>query len=69
VSGLFLVINKYSAFFVLFIFPVTLNVFLYHAFLIPSGLTIAGPMIVLNLFLGYAYRKYYTPMFTVSAAV
>jgi putative oxidoreductase len=69
VSGLFLIVNKYSAFFTLFIFPITLNIFLYHAFLLPSGLTMAGPMILINLFLGYAYRKYYTSLFTASAVV
>lgn len=69
ISGLFLLINKYTAFFVLFVFPITLNVFLYHAFLLPSGLTIAGPMILINLFLGYAYRKYYVSLFTASPVV
>ena|SRR6185437_873 len=63
-SGLFLLINRYTAFFVLFIFPVTLNIFLYHAFLLPSGLVIALPMLLINLFLGYAYRSYYSGIFT-----
>jgi len=66
VSGIFLLVNKYTAFFILFVFPITLNIFLYHAFLMPSGLTVAAPMILLNLFLGYAYRKYYTSLFTAS---
>jgi len=69
ISGLFLLINRYTAFFVLFIFPVTLNIFLYHAFLAPSGVTMAGPMIAINLFLGYAYRKYYASLFTASPTV
>lgn len=64
ISGIFLLVNRYTAFFVLFIFPVTLNIFLYHAFLLPSGLTVAGPMLLIHLFLGYAYRKYYMNLFT-----
>lgn len=66
VTGIALLINKYTAFFVLIIFPVTVNIFLFHAFLGPEGLTMALPMLLINLFLGYAYRKYYTGIFTVS---
>jgi len=69
VSGLFLIINKYTAFFVLIIFPITLNIFLFHAALLPSGLTMAAPMLLINLFLGYAYRKYYAGIFTASPVV
>lgn len=64
--GLFLLINKYTAFFLLVIFPITLNIFLFHAFLAPSGLAMAGPMLLINLFLGYAYRDYYSGLFTAS---
>jgi hypothetical protein len=69
VSGLFLLVNRYTAFFVLFIFPITLNIFLFHGFLVPSGLTMAVPMLIINIFLGYAYRKYYTTLFTASPVV
>ena len=57
VSGVFLLVNKYTALFLLIIFPITLNIFLFHAFLEPSGLTMAGPMILINIFLGYAYPQ------------
>lgn len=69
ISGIFLLINRYTAFFVLFVFPITLNIFLFHAFLLPSGLTMAAPMLIINLFLGYAYRKYYASLFTASPTV
>jgi len=69
ISGLFLLINKYTAFFVLIIFPVTLNIFLFHAFLEPAGVPMGGAMILINLFLGYAYRKYYVSIFTASPTV
>jgi putative oxidoreductase len=69
ISGFFLLINKYTALFLVIIFPVTLNIFLFHAFLEPSGLPMAVPMLLINLFLGYAYRKYYTGMFTTSPVV
>jgi putative oxidoreductase len=64
ITGIFLLVNRYTAFFILIIFPITLNIFLFHAVLLPSGLPIATPMILINLFLGYAYRKYYTGIFT-----
>jgi len=66
VSGIFLLINKYTALVLVIIFPITINIFLFHAFLEPSGLTMAVPMLLINLFLGYAYRKYYMPLFTAS---
>jgi putative oxidoreductase len=65
-SGIMLLVNKYTALFLLIIFPVTLNIFLFHAFLEPAGIPMGGAMLLLNLFLGYAYRKYYEPIFTMS---
>ena len=69
VSGLFLLINKYTALFVLIIFPITLNIFLFHAFLEKGGIPMGGAMILINLFLGYAYRKYYASIFVASPTV
>src|SRR5471030_1558464 len=43
--GLFLLVNKYTALILVMIFPVTVNIFLFHAFLEPQGLTIAVPML------------------------
>jgi|SRR5476651_2564580 putative oxidoreductase len=64
VSGFFLLINRYTAFFLLLLFPITVNIFLFHAFLLPSGLPMGVAMLVIHLFLGIAYRKYYSPVFT-----
>ena len=69
VTGVMLLINKYTALFLLIIFPITLNIFLFHAFLEPAGVVMAGPMLLINLFLGWAYRKYYAPIFTLSPTV
>ena len=44
------------------IFPITLNILLYHAFLAPEGLPVAIPIFLANLFLAYAYRKNYAAM-------
>ena len=64
-GGLCLLINRYTALFVVVLFPISLNIFLFHAILVPSGIPIGVAIIVLNLFLGYAYRKYYSGLFTV----
>ena len=69
VAGVFLLINRYAAFFALVIFPITLNIFLFHAFLGPSGLVLGLPMLLINLFLGYAYRVYYSSIFVAKAVV
>jgi putative oxidoreductase len=47
------------------IFPNVLNIVLYHAFLMPSGLPIALLLLLGNLFLAYAYRKNYATLFAI----
>jgi len=68
-SGFFMLINKYTALFVLIIFPITLNIFLFHAFLAPGEVAMGAVMLLINLFLGFAYRKYYVSFFTASPTV
>jgi hypothetical protein len=68
-GGLFLLINRYTAFFLLLLFPITVNICLFHAFLAPAGVLLGIVMLLLNLFLGYAYFKYYRPIFTGSPVV
>ena len=41
------------------IFPITMNILLFHAFLEPSGLPIAIFMMIGNLFLAYYHREKY----------
>src|SRR6476620_10294155 len=63
VSGIALLINQYAPFFAVVLFPISVNVFLYHTILVPSGWLLGVLLIVPNLFLGYAYRQYYRGMF------
>ena len=63
VSGISLLINQYAPFFAVVLFPISVNVFLYHTILVPSGWLMGVLLIVPNLYLGYAYRKYYSGMF------
>jgi putative oxidoreductase len=63
VGGTSLLVNRYAPFFAVVLFPISLNVLLYHTILVPSGWLMGVFLIVPNLFLGYAYRKYYSGMF------
>jgi putative oxidoreductase len=68
-SGLFLLINRYTALFVVVLFPISLNVFLFHAILVPSGIPLGTIVLLLNLFLAFAYRKYYSSLFMATPTV
>ena len=63
IGGLSMLVNRYAPFSAVVLFPISLNVFLYHTILVPSGWLMGVFLIVPNLFLGYAYRKYYSAMF------
>jgi putative oxidoreductase len=64
ICGFFLLINRFPLFFTIAIFPVTVNIFVFHACVTPTYLPLSVPMLLLNLFLIYAYRKYYVGLFT-----
>jgi len=63
-GGLSLLFNRYPAFSAVVLFPISLNVLLFHTFLVPSGWLMGVTLVVPNLLLGYGYRKYYSGMFT-----
>jgi uncharacterized membrane protein YphA (DoxX/SURF4 family) len=45
------------------LFPVTVNIVFFHAFVEPNGLLIAILLLAGHLFLAYAYRQHYKPLF------
>ena len=63
-GGIALLINRFTAFFLLVLLPISLNIFLYHLMLVPSGVAMGTGIILLNLFLCVAYFKYYKQVFT-----
>ena len=71
IGGLMLLINRFAALFTLVLLPVIINIFLFHAFLlpIPQALTMAVTLVILEIFLIYAYRRYYLSILSVSSAV
>ena len=66
-GGLSLLLNRYAPFAAVVLFPISLNVFLFHTILVPSGWLMGVLLLGPNLFLGWAYRKYYSGTFTKKA--
>jgi putative oxidoreductase len=64
ICGLFLLINRFTAFFLVAVFPITVNICVFHACVAHTYLPLGASMLALNLFLLYAYRKYYSVVFT-----
>jgi hypothetical protein len=63
-GGLSLLTNWYAPFSAVVLFPISLNVFLFHTLLVPSGWLMGVLLLVHNLLLGLGYRAYYRGMFT-----
>ena len=66
-GGLSLMFNRYAPFFSVVLFPISLNVLLFHTILVPSGWYMGVILMVPNLLLGWGYRKYYKGLFTAKA--
>jgi len=62
VCGIAFVSGRFVPLATVVIFPITLNIFFYHAFLAPEGLSVAILLLLGNLFLAYAHRKNYVPL-------
>jgi putative oxidoreductase len=63
VCAIALLSNRFVALATVVIFPILLNVLLYHFFLDPAGHAIAIALFAGNLFLAYSYRKNYQMLF------
>jgi hypothetical protein len=68
-GGLSLLVNRYPAFAAVVLFPISVNVLLFHTILVPSGWLMGVTLLVPNLLLGYGYRAYYKGMFTAKPVV
>lgn len=65
ICGIAFLTGRFSPLATVMIFPITLNVFLFHMFLAQEGIPIAIVFLALNLLLAYAYREYYQPLFEI----
>ena len=66
ICGVLLVTGFYVPLAAVVIFPITLNIFLFHAFLAPqpASLGIAIALLIGNLYLFYAKRSHYAGLLT-----
>lgn len=62
VCSVLLLIGRTAPLAAIIIFPVTINIFFYHAFLGPKQLPMVAVMLIFNLFLLFAYHKKYLPI-------
>ncbi|MEO8885633.1 MAG: hypothetical protein ABI367_06185 [Mucilaginibacter sp.] len=69
ISGLFLLFNRFTPFFLLVLLPISVNIFLFHLILAPYAIAMGTGILALELFLCIAYRKYYQSVFTVNPTV
>jgi len=63
-GGLSLLSNWYAPFFAVVLFPISVNVFLFHTLLAPSGWLMGILLLAPNLLLGLGYRSCYRGLFT-----
>lgn len=61
--GLLLLLNKWVAFALLLLAPITLNILMFHLFMDTPGLILAIIVLVLNAILIYKHWKVYKPLF------
>lgn len=63
ICGIAFIIGRFVPLATVVIFPIVVNIFLFHAFLSPKELPMAIFVLLANLFLAYYYRKNYTGLF------
>jgi hypothetical protein len=62
VAGALLLSNRFVPLALAILAPVIVNIVAYHAFLQPSGLILASVVLILEVYLAWAYRRVYRPM-------
>jgi putative oxidoreductase len=62
IFGISLIIGRFVPLSLVVLFPVTLNIFLFHIFLAPEALAVPIGLLTANLFLAYCYRASFKPL-------
>jgi uncharacterized membrane protein YphA (DoxX/SURF4 family) len=62
VCGILFLIGRFVPLATVMIFPIVLNIFLFHVFVDRQGLVVGILLLAANLFLAWYYRKNYAPM-------
>lgn len=69
VCGILLVTGYFVPLALVLLAPVIVNIFFVHATIAPEGLPTAIIVVLIEAFLGYAYRKSYAPLFVARAPI
>lgn len=69
VAGLALLIDILVPLFLLFLAPITINIFLFHLFLERDGFILSTFLLLLHIYVLIVYMKYYRQLFTLKASV
>jgi len=64
ICAISLLTNRFVPLFTVVLFPITLNILLFHSFVDTTGLPVGIFVFASNLFLAYHYRKNYEPLLT-----
>ncbi len=67
IVGVLLLVNRFVPLALVLIAPVIVNIVAFHLFLAPSGIPMAIIVLLLEIYLVWAYRKAYAPLFTARA--
>lgn len=67
IAGALLLLNRFVPLALALLAPVILNIVLFHIFLAPSGLILACVVLVLELYLAWAYRRSFASMLAMRA--
>ena len=62
ISGLLLLAGRFVPLALALLAPVVINIVAFHLFLAPAGLPLAGVVLVLEVYLAWAYRGAFLPM-------
>ncbi len=65
--GVLLLLNRFVPLALALLAPVVVNIVAFHVFLAPAGLVLAIVVLVLELYLAWAYRASFRPMLTCGA--
>lgn len=57
ICGLALILGQFVPLAAVILFPITVNILLYHAFLAPQTVVMSVVMLALHLFLAFSYRE------------
>jgi uncharacterized membrane protein YphA (DoxX/SURF4 family) len=65
ICGIALVVGKFVPLATVVLFPITVNIFLFHAFLAPGEMLVSIFLLAANLFIAFGYRQNYRPLLSV----